>query len=143
MKDNEISGDETGQTEDKSSPTYEAGRILKQQREESNMTQEEVASKLNLDVSYIIAIEEDDFSEITCISYVNGYIRSYARLLKIPELQVSQMCYQQDDSQSELVPNYMGQGQKLSESSRQGISWAILFIVVMGLLLASWWFIRQ
>ncbi len=142
MTDNELSESES-ENENVSVSNCLVGGTLKSQRKKLNMTQDEVASKLNLDVSYIAAIEEDDFSQITSMSYVNGYIRSYARLLKIPEQQILEMCQQKDDKESNLVPNYMDQRKLLLESSRQNISWIMLFIIVTGLLVASWWFIRQ
>ncbi len=131
------------ETENVDASVCRVGGTLKSKRKELNMTQDEVASKLNLDVSYIVAIEDDDFSKISSMSYVNGYIRSYARLLKIPEQQIIEMCQQKDDKESNLLPNYMDQRQPLSDSSRQNIHWLILLIIVTGLLLASWWFIRQ
>lgn len=143
MIENESTEIELEKAEDVGILNYAVGGILKSQRKKLNMTQNEVASKLNLDVSYIAAIEEDDFSQITSMSYVNGYIRSYARLLKIPEQQIMEMCQQKSDKESNLVPNYMDQRQPLSESSRQNISWAMLFIVATALLVTSWWFISK
>ncbi len=143
MVDNELSETESEKKEDVIASVYLVGGTLKSQRKKLNMTQDEVASKLNLDVSYIAAIEEDDFSKISSMSYVNGYIRSYARLLKIPEQQIVEMCQQKDDKESNLLPNYMDKRQTLSDSSRQSINWVMLLIIVAALLLASWWFIRQ
>ncbi len=142
MVENEPTEIELDKVEDTTTLNYAVGGILKSQRKTLNMTQREVASKLNLDVSYIAAIEEDDFSQITSMSYVNGYIRSYARLLKIPEQQILEMCQQKSDKES-LVPDYMDQRQPLSESSRQNLSWAMLFIVITGLLVTGWWFISK
>jgi len=142
MDENESHESELGKKENVSTPSFAVGGILKSQRSKLNMTQAEVASKLNLDVSYITAIEEDDFSQITSVSYVNGYIRSYARLLKIPEQQILEMCQQKNDKESKLVPNYMDQRKPFTDSSRQGTNWILLLIVVTSLLLASWWFVR-
>ncbi len=143
MMDNEITESEKEKTEKESVPACLVGGTLKSQRTKLNMTQDEVASKLNLDVSYIAAIEEDDFSQISSMSYVNGYIRSYARLLNIPEQQIVEMCQQKNDKESNLVPNYMDKKNPLLESPRQNINWVVLFILVAALLLAGWWFISQ
>jgi len=136
---------ESDVVEQKDPPTAisAVGQELKSLREKENMKQEEVAAKLNLDITYIVAIEEDDYSKITSMSYVNGYIRSYARLLKIPEHKILEMCQQKSDKESNLVPNYMDQRTLMSDSSRQNISWVLLFFIVMGLLVAGWWFTRQ
>ncbi len=143
MINNKLSESESEQTENVGASVCLVGGTLKSQRKKLSMTQDEVASKLNLDVSYIAAIEADDFSKISSMSYVNGYIRSYARLLKIPEQQILEMCQQKTDKESNLVPNYMDQRQLLTDSSRQNINWFMLFIILIGLLTASWWFIRQ
>ncbi len=140
MMDNEITKSEI---ENESMSVCLVGGTLKSQRTKLNMTQDEVASKLNLDVSYIAAIEEDDFSQISSMSYVNGYIRSYARLLNIPEQQIMEMCQQKNDKESNLVPNYMDKKNPLLDSPRKNINWVVLFILVAALLLAGWWFTSQ
>lgn len=60
-----------------------AGQVFIDGREALGITQEQAADSLNLSVGAIKAIENDDADSLPDIVYVNGYIRSYAKLLGI------------------------------------------------------------
>jgi cytoskeleton protein RodZ len=57
------------------------GMVFVQAREALSITQAETADVLNLSVSVIKALEGNDDSSLPERVYVNGYIRSYAKLL--------------------------------------------------------------
>ena len=57
------------------------GMVFTQAREALSITQAETADVLNLSVSVIKALEGNDDSSLPERVYVNGYIRSYAKLL--------------------------------------------------------------
>ena len=59
------------------------GQVFIAGRESLGMTLEQAAESLNLSVKAIRAIENDDADSLPDIAYVNGYIRSYAKLLGI------------------------------------------------------------
>jgi len=59
------------------------GQVFVDGRESLGMTPEQAAESLNLTVKAIRAIETDDAGSLPDIVYVNGYIRSYAKLLGI------------------------------------------------------------
>lgn len=60
------------------------GRRLMEARNALNISREDVARQLRLKLKTIIAIEEDRVDELPAPIYVVGYLRNYARLLKIP-----------------------------------------------------------
>ena len=59
------------------------GQVFIAGRESLGMPPEQAAESLNLSVKAIRAIENDDADSLPDIAYVNGYIRSYAKLLGI------------------------------------------------------------
>jgi cytoskeleton protein RodZ len=61
------------------------GARLAEAREKRTLTVETVADELNLDVSIIEAIESDDRENLPAPIFVQGYVRSYARLVELPE----------------------------------------------------------
>ena len=61
------------------------GARLVAAREQHSLTTEGVASQLRLDVTIIEALENDDASGLPAPIFVQGYVRSYARLLGLPE----------------------------------------------------------
>ena len=65
------------------SPSETAGKILASARVGWDLTVEEVAENLNLSVDTIRALEADDYDKLPGYTFVKGYIRSYAGLLRL------------------------------------------------------------
>jgi len=61
------------------------GELLSTARISWGLTVEEVAHHLNLCVDTIHALEQDDYSQLPGYTFVKGYVRSYAKLLKLDE----------------------------------------------------------
>lgn len=61
------------------------GARLRAAREQRELTPERVAQQLRLDVEVIAALEGDRADELAAPIFVQGYLRSYARLLDLPE----------------------------------------------------------
>jgi len=61
------------------------GAQLGEARVKHTLTIETVANELNLDASIIEAIENDDHENLPAPIFVQGYVRSYARLVGLPE----------------------------------------------------------
>lgn len=80
------------------------GRRLREQREGSHLSREEVAHHLRLDVQLIKALEDDDYSRLPSPAYICGYLRSYARLLKLPENEVVMAYSRGQEINSALIP---------------------------------------
>jgi cytoskeleton protein RodZ len=59
------------------------GYKLRVARERVGMTRETVAARLNLLLSQVAALEEDNFQRFPAETFIKGHLRSYARLLKI------------------------------------------------------------
>lgn len=137
--ENEVTQPEPGDSTD--GPC--AGKFLKSKREEINMTQQEVATKLNLNIDYIVAIESDDYEKISGKSYIYGYIRSYAKLLKLSESEILELCKDEGRQKSNIVPDYMERKTAFTSESFLSKYWLYLFIVITSLLLATWWLIRN
>lgn len=59
------------------------GQMLALARERANLTHEYVASALHMTVTKVKAIEQDDYKKLNVETYIRGYLRSYAALVKI------------------------------------------------------------
>jgi len=66
------------------------GEQLKQARQEKKLTTEDVARELRLSVKRIVALENNDFSNIPAAMYIRGYLRMYANLVDVPAAQFTQ-----------------------------------------------------
>lgn len=61
------------------------GQLLKQERERRNLTLEQVAQQLNLKVDVLRSLETDQPDKAILPTFMRGYLRAYARFLKMPE----------------------------------------------------------
>ncbi|MEA3302603.1 MAG: DUF4115 domain-containing protein [Pseudomonadota bacterium] len=76
----EIDENESDITEDEA-----AGSKLKAAREAANMTIEQAAERLHLLRETVIALEEEDISNLPSRVFTLGYLKNYARILDLPE----------------------------------------------------------
>lgn len=60
------------------------GRFLKALREHAEIPELEAASRLNVSLSQLRALEQDQFDMLPAPIYVRNYMRRYAELLSIP-----------------------------------------------------------
>jgi cytoskeleton protein RodZ len=59
------------------------GQLLRAARLERGLTIEDVARQLRLSVRQVIALEEDDYSKLSSITFLRGFVRNYAKLLQM------------------------------------------------------------
>lgn len=64
------------------------GQQLREARERAGLGREEVAEQLNLNVAHIAALEEERYGALPGATYVQGYLRAYARLLGLDAAQL-------------------------------------------------------
>jgi cytoskeleton protein RodZ len=101
------------------------GRRLREQRENSHLSQEEAAHHLRLDVQLIKALENDDYSRLPSPAYICGYLRSYARLLKLPEDEIVRAYSHGEQIDAALIP------ESVSISPKKPVNTAIIKTVVI------------
>jgi len=67
------------------------GRRLQAAREKLGWNEADVARKLHMSVSFVRAIEADDYERLPEATFIKGYMRNYARLLEIPADEVANL----------------------------------------------------
>ena len=96
-----MTGDTAGQARG-----HGPGAELSDERERQGLTQQQVAEQLNLDVSVIEWIEQDDFAALGAPVFARGHLRRYAALLGLPAERILES-YEQSGthlSQPTLIP---------------------------------------
>lgn len=73
---------------DAESPETGAGRILQSARERQGLSRQDAADGLNLNLGIIEALENDRYDLLPPRTFVKGYLRSYAKLVHVPEADV-------------------------------------------------------
>lgn len=116
------------------------GQLLLQARERAQLTHEQVAQALHMTVSKVRAIESDDYDKMNADTFVRGYLRSYAGLLRIdPGTLIT--AYEQQAIAKGLLPSIERVPVK-EQSGRKGWGFiaALLGFLVLLLLISVWFF---
>ncbi|HCH49712.1 MAG TPA: cytoskeleton protein RodZ [Proteus sp.] len=118
-----------------------AGQLLRQARERVGLTQQTVADRLCLKLSTVREIETDDVSSDIAPTFLRGYMRSYAKLVGVPESEILGFINQQAPAKQIRVTttqNYsLGKRHKKREGWLMKITWVILIVMVA--FVGVWW----
>ncbi|MDX1960874.1 MAG: DUF4115 domain-containing protein [Leptospiraceae bacterium] len=78
------------------------GQILKSAREERKLTIKDVSKDINIPLKYIIALENEDYSQFPAETYTMGFLKTYADYLKIDTAQILNLFRGEQLDQSSL-----------------------------------------
>ncbi|MBC7499826.1 MAG: helix-turn-helix domain-containing protein [Herminiimonas sp.] len=81
-----------------------AGQQLATRREELGWSVQQVASQLNLAPRQIVAIEADNYSALPGMAVARGFVRAYAKLLKVDSVPLLASIAKQTGATSEPLP---------------------------------------
>ncbi|EOW6735654.1 cytoskeleton protein RodZ [Cronobacter dublinensis] len=131
----------TEATHEENAP-HTTGERLRQAREQLGLSQQVVAERLCLKVSTVRDIEEDNAPADLASTFLRGYIRSYARLVHVPEEELLPMLAKQAPVRTAQVAPMqtyaLGKSRKKRDGWLMSFTWLVLFVVV-GLTGAWWW----
>ncbi|MEG1210677.1 MAG: cytoskeleton protein RodZ [Leclercia sp.] len=118
------------------------GVRLRNAREQLGLSQQAVAERLCLKVSTVRDIEEDKAPADLASTFLRGYIRSYAKLVHIPEEELLPMMEKQAPIRAAKVAPMqsfsLGKRRKKRDGWLMSFTWLVLFVVI-GLTGAWWW----
>ncbi len=116
----------------------EVGMRLREAREARKLSRADVARQLHLEPKLIEALEEGDTANLPPPIFVRGYLRSYARLLGLPEKECV-AGYEPEDAEPALLPNI---DLKPQASSRDVPVRLVTYTLAVGLISLAllWWF---
>ena len=117
------------------------GQLLRNAREQLGWTREQVASRIHLRLTLIAAIESDTYDKHTSHTFIRGYLRTYAKLVGIPEETILATY-----DKLGLTPPDNIDMQSFSRRSRQQandsrlkvVTWLVI-LVLIALSIAWWW----
>ncbi|UAX00720.1 cytoskeleton protein RodZ [Proteus terrae] len=118
-----------------------AGQLLRQAREKVGLTQQTVADRLCLKLSTVRDIETDSVSSDIAPTFLRGYMRSYAKLVGVPEQDILGFIDQQapvKQIRMTTTQNYsLGKRHKKREGWLMKLTWVILIVMVA--FVGVWW----
>ncbi len=117
------------------------GQLLAERRQDWGLSIPEVAANLNLGLDTIEALESDDYSNLPGSTFVKGYMRSYAKLLKLDAEDLISSIDLQPERITEIpssraVLKSKGKTRSRDKKSGGGFFRWILLIVVIGIVIA-------
>ncbi|MBU0911248.1 MAG: DUF4115 domain-containing protein [Gammaproteobacteria bacterium] len=123
-------------------PTLSAGQTLRQAREQQNLTVAQVAQQMNLSKSLIDDLELDQVDAKLSSTFVRGYLRSYAKLLKIPAQQVLD-AYTSNSKGLHQIPSLTRSFSKrtateATESRFMWVTYFVIFVFIVLLVVGFW-----
>ena len=135
-----------------SAPLTTPGAVLAATREGHGLTIEQVASHLNLAPRQVLALEADDFAALPGTAVARGFLRSYAKLLRLDPAALLAMIGEQHPpasstpmrhalsgafSESRLPSHASSGGRSRSLPIAAGI--AVLVVAAAGSYALGWW----
>lgn len=129
------------------------GAVLAATREAAGLSIEQVASQLNLAPRQVVALEQDDFAALPGMVIVRGFLRAYAKLLKIdpvpliaslgdlnpPAVAAAPMRHALSASFSESRLPSLGRSGNRSRTTPVVAGIAALVVAMIGAYAAGWW----
>ncbi|SFU56911.1 cytoskeleton protein RodZ [Xenorhabdus koppenhoeferi] len=119
-----------------------AGQILRQAREKFELSQQIVADRLCLKLSTVRDIEEDTIPSNLTWTFLRGYIRSYAKLVQVPESEILSILDKQMPTKNVKVSPMQSFSAGKKRKKRDGwlmkITWFVI-IVLLGMTGLWWW----
>lgn len=117
------------------------GQLLRQAREQRNLTLQQVALQLNLKVEQVERLELDQPDNRTLETFSRGYVRAYGRLLKLPENELMAALSRQTGSVvSPAKPMRTFSNRTAHQATENRFMWLTYAIIILLLLLLFvWW----
>ena len=139
-----MNANDAPETPEAEAPAPTAGMILQQAREAAGLTIDDVALQLKLAPRQVVAIERDDFANLPGRTFIRGFVRNYARLLKLDTDAVLGVLTGEHATPAERAPlaatsRAMGE-MPMERPSRPNIArWAIPLVLVAIVAIAAFY----
>ena len=113
------------------------GELLKEAREKLGLSQKDVATQLNLQVDVLESVEKSEYDKLPASTYVRGYIRSYAKIVKLEGDALVSLYENVASGPPEIIPDIKNHSQVSSaDKPVKAVTYFITF--TLALLLIAW-----
>lgn len=120
-------------------PTLTVGQQLQQAREQRGLSPQQVAVQLNLKPEVVMKLEQDQLDG-TLETYARGYVRAYARLMKLPEKELMLAYGKHRGEHSTAKPMRTFSNRAAHQATENRFMWLTYAIIALLLLLLFiWW----
>jgi cytoskeleton protein RodZ len=115
------------------------GALLRERRLALHLNEWDIAREMRLQTQYILDLEADNFDAFSSLAFVRGYLRGYAKLVGIAEMEVIQLFNQLalQEKVATGIPKYITQDK--SHGDRYWRWMSIAVVAFIGISLVLWW----
>ena len=124
--------------QDPSGQDLHPGVTLRRAREACELSQQELAARLRLELRIITAIDNGQFDRLPTAAYVKGYLRAYAREVGLDPAPILQAYHHLEDQAPELEPEVSRPLPELTGSDQVVRAASYLVVTVLLLLTGLW-----
>jgi len=111
---------------------FSLGAFLAAERKRKNISDSAIANQMRIDLKYIKAIEAGCYEELPGITFTQGYIRTYARILGIDSHEIEEQL--RVITKQELEPHFIIRGMPKKQKT---VSLSSLFTVIFSLIIIA------
>ena len=113
------------------------GTLLKAERERQELSEREVADRLNMMPGYVAILERNDYQALRSPAFARGYIKAYARLLGLDEEALLRLFDEQRVARGEVARKRVTT--RPLQLQHTGIGVVVGLAVLLVLVVALWW----
>jgi len=118
-----------------------AGEKLQQARLEKGLSLEDVSKSTKIKTEFLDFIEKGEFDKLPSVSYAHGFVRNYARFLKLPEKEIMAIFRREfdEDKSYRVLPRSLGETESFPVTkfkfNRTAVLITVIFLAFIGYLL--------
>jgi cytoskeleton protein RodZ len=115
------------------------GALLRDRRLALHLNEWDIAREMRLQTKYILDLEADNFDAFSSLAFVRGYLRGYAKLVGIAEMEVIQLFNQLalQEKVATGIPKYITHDKSHGDRYWRWMSVAVVAFIAISLVL--WW----
>lgn len=117
------------------------GVMLRQAREKSGLTLEQIAEQLHLKASIIEGLEKEHFDESISVTFTKGYLKLYAKQVNLPEQDVLD-AFDRINTKVKETTKLQSFSRRVSKQANDDKLMLVTYLVVIVViaLVVLWWF---
>lgn len=125
--------------EPQNSSRIELGQILKKAREQLGLSHEDVAAIIRIRVTLLKNLEAGDYAAFTSVTYIKGFIKTYAKFLKIPFEPLFELYEKEPHEKIHLAPPNFTNVPKSKKGPNKKIIFGVSFcLIALALINIDW-----
>ena len=117
------------------------GQILSEARQRANLSVQDIASKMRLKKEVIEGIEQDNYDINISLTFIKGYIKLYAKHVKVPEAEVIS-AFESLNTQGKEPAKLQSFSRRLANQANDDKLMMVTYLVIAVViaLVVIWWF---